>query len=83
MQKFNVEKFINNYPTKYKEGFTDAEVNEMVKKFPIINIEKFNSTLTGITCMKINDDILTYHCDLITALKCGLENRDMFPHEWD
>jgi hypothetical protein len=82
-KEFNVTKFVHDYPTQYKEGFTDAEVNELVKKFPNINIDKFNSPLMGITCIKIDDDILTYHCDIITALQCGIDNREMFPHEWD
>lgn len=79
----DLEKYINEYPTKYKEGFTDNEIKEMIKKFPGMDMKKFWSPLDYITCMKIDDEILTYHCDVLTAVRCGTEKRDMKWHEFD
>jgi hypothetical protein len=37
----------------------------------------------GITCMMINNQMVIYHCDIHTAIMCGIENRDMKPSEFD
>jgi len=79
----NIEKLINEYPTKYKEGFTPSEEKKLLSKFPDINMDKYNSAMMGNTCMIIDDEIITYHCDMITALKCGIENRNMKWYEFD
>lgn len=79
----NISKFVNEYKTKHKHGFTNSELNKIITIFPEMNADKFNSAFSGNTCMKIGNDLIHYHCDVITALRCGLENRDMLPHEFD
>lgn len=78
-----LEEFINNYPTKYPEGFMPKEVQEILKKFPKINMKKFYDALCGNTCTMREGELTTYHCDLITAIRCGVENRDIKLSEWD
>lgn len=78
-----IENFVNNYPTKYQQGFTSYEIANILLKFKKINKEKFWNALVGDTCMMINNQIIRYHCDVIKALNCGLENRDLTQGEWD
>lgn len=74
---------IHNYKTKYKEGFTQTEIKELLKDYPDINMDKFNSALFGDTCMLKGKEIIRYHCDIEKALLCGIENRDPYSWEWD
>lgn len=74
---------VYNYPTKSPYGFTNEEMAELLKKYPNVNMEKFNNAMWGNTCMMIEGKIITYHCDVAKALQCGLENRDLTVDEWD
>jgi len=78
-----LEELVYNYKTKNKEGFIHTEVLEILKLFPTTNKDKFFDALRGITCMMIGGEIVTYHCDIVTALNCGLENRNVTLSEWD
>lgn len=74
---------IYKYPTKSEYGFTDKEIKELLTLFPNINMEKFNDALMGNTCMIIDNEIITYHCDIDKAIRCGVENRNLTQAEWD
>ena len=74
---------IYNYPTKYKEGFTNDEMDELLKDYPNVNMDKFNGAMMGNTCMVRGGKVINYHCDVELALRCGLENRDPNVFEWD
>lgn len=74
---------VYSFKTKYKEGFVKSEIEELLKDYPDVNKEKFDDALAGITCMVKDENIVIYHCDIETALKCGVENRDIGSHEWD
>jgi len=79
----SIEELVYGYETKNKEGFTNRELDKLISRFPGLNEDKFNLAFMGNTCMKINDEIIHYHCDVVTALKCGIEGRDILPHEFD
>lgn len=82
--KKKVYKFIEKYPTKYKEGFIQTEVDAILKKFPEINQQMFDEALYGNTCMyNETDGLIQYHCDIQLAAVCGLENRELTVAEWD
>ena len=76
-------KTVSFFPTKNKEGFTDAEIQKLITNFPEINLKRFYSALQNITCMSINDEIVTYHSDVQLALRLGLDNREMTQEEFD
>jgi len=78
-----MREIVYNYKTKHKYGFTNEEIEDLLINFPDINLEKFYDALYGNTCMVIGNDIITYHCDILVALKCGMNNRGILPHEWD
>ena len=46
-------------------------------------MDKFYDALMGIICMVKNNEIITYHCDIEKALRCGIENRNLNIWEWD
>lgn len=73
---------VYNYKTKNKHGFNSDEIADISSHYDF-NEEKFNSVLTGITCMMDDTGLIIYHCDILQALVCGIENRDMTVEEWD
>lgn len=80
-----IDEFVENYSTKYPEGFIKSEIEDILtNKYPNINKNKFNETLTGITCMMSpENELIIYHIDIYHAIICGLENRDLSVSEWD
>lgn len=78
-----LQNMVYKWKTKYEEGFIQEEQEELLKKFPNINMEKYNKAMYGNTCMIRDDKIITYHCDIYKALLCGIENRELTLGEWD
>lgn len=76
-------KNISNYKTKNKEGFVQSEIADLLKSYPGIDMDKFNDALRGITCMRIDNETVIYHCDIEKALRCGFEKRNLTDEEWD
>jgi hypothetical protein len=75
---------VYGYPTKNEAGFIQREINELLKEYPYVAMDKFNDALVGITGMvDKNGNFITYHCDILTALRCGLEDRYIKITEWD
>lgn len=47
-------------------------------------MDKYNNAMFGNTYMLSDEGkTITYHCDIITALLCGIEDRDIHLWEWD
>jgi len=78
-----VERILDNYPTKYTHGFTDAEIKDITSKIPNINMDKVYDALCGNTCMMIDNNMINYHHDVALAITCGVQNRDINAEEWD
>ena len=78
-----IEKIVNEFPTQYKEGFTSEDEKKILELFPNINMEKYYDALRGNTCIMKEGKIISYHCDIITALRCGTGNRNIRYYEWD
>lgn len=74
---------VYSWPTKYYEGFTDSEIKELLAKFPDIHKDKFDKALIGNTCVVVDSMVISYHCDILKALRCGIENRNLTMFEWD
>lgn len=75
--------YVYEYPVKSKWGFNPDELKAIVSEFPDINMDKFNLAMMGNTCMLEEDKIIIYPCDVVTALRCGIENRDVRFSEFD
>jgi len=80
--KPSLEDYIYNYPTKHEEGFT---TNEMLKLIYELHLgkDRFFDKLGVNTCMIIDGDWITYHCDVLLAARLCIENREMRWYEWD
>ena len=78
-----ISEYVYEWPVKSRYGFNPDELKAFVEEFPGINMEKFELAMMGNTCMMEEGKIITYHCDVVTALRCGIENRDLKIEEWD
>jgi len=77
---------IYNYKTEYEKGLNSDEMRDVYLFFESkykMNIEKYYDALMGNTCIIVNGRILTFHCDVVKALVCAIENRDMYGYEFD
>ena len=83
IQMESIRKRVYEFKTKNKEGFVQSEIDVLLKEYPNINMDKFDSALMGITCMQINNELVIYHCDIESALRCGIENRNLRSWEFD
>ena len=79
----NVERITYTYPTKYPQGFTAIELNEFLINHDVNITDFFNKLGIGHTCMVLDGNTIRYHHDILTALRCVIENRDMTLDEWD
>lgn len=79
----DIRKIVEEFPTDSEVGFTNQEIDLLLEQFPNINMEKFESALTGITCRSVDGVDRIYPCDIIAALRCGTENRDIRGIEFD
>jgi hypothetical protein len=80
-----LEKVVNTWKVENKEGFTQRELNRLIAHIGKDNIsmKRFNDALTGITGLMFDDEFITYHCDILTALRVAMEDRPMRHNEWD
>jgi len=81
-KKFDIHKYVYDYKTKNKYGFNPIELEDLIKKFPFeIDQEKYDIAMMGNTCMMEKNMLIIYPCDVVTALTCGSEGRNM--HWWE
>lgn len=78
-----LEEKVNTFKTKHKIGFLQEEVDKLLKFYPNVNKDKFNEATNGNTVQLRDGKIVQYHCDIIKAIVCGLENRRLRASEWD
>ncbi len=84
MKQKEIEDRVYSYQTKDDRGFTSEEMVDLLKQFPKLKADKFDNAMRGNTCA-LNDkgQVLTYHCDIVRGIQCGLENRELKSWEWD
>lgn len=82
-----IKDFVYNYPTRHIEGFVIEEqrdiINKIEEKYGKINIDKYWNVQSGITCMRIDDNFVIYHTDVLQSIICGIEDRDQTVEECD
>ena len=64
----NIQEVVDNYPTKHKSGFTDTEINSLLKEYSV-NSKKFYYNLGVNTVSIIDGKTVTYHTDIKRALR--------------
>jgi len=83
MKRIKIEDVVYNYPTKYKIGFTNEEIRELLKKFPQITFEKFSEAIGIHTAALIEGQVVMYHTDVALGIICAMENRSPSLAEFD
>lgn len=83
MTREQIIQIIRDYPRKYKYGFKQEEIKELLKSFPDINMDKYDNALSHITAIFHEKQILIYPQDVLQGIICGLENRDINEFEFD
>ena len=82
-----LEEFVYEYKTYHEHGFIQEEIEEIIKLFPKFNMKKFDDAMMGNTCMMTayngQKRFVNYHCDVLSGLRCGIEDRDLYFNEWD
>ena len=81
--KNELHDLVYDWPTRHKEGFMPDELKEIRDKFPQMDMDKWDDAMMGNTCMMFEGQFCIYHCDVLVALRCGLEKRDQTLMEWD
>ena len=79
----DLKELVYNYKTKHEAGFTHSEILELVDMFPNFTPQEYYNALGVNTCMMIDGETITYHCDVLTALSMCVEGRDMTFYEFD
>tara|TARA_R110000772_G_scaffold17946_3_gene49969 strand:+ start:127888 stop:128130 length:243 start_codon:yes stop_codon:yes gene_type:complete len=79
----DLEKKVYEFETNSELGFTPIELELILLEFPDINREKVNDVFFGGTVGVVDGIIRYYKHDVLLALKCGIENRDLNVDEWD
>lgn len=75
--------YLFEYKTKSEWGFSQKEIDEVLKDFPDINMDYFNEALMGITGMMEEGEFITYPIDLVKAIRCGITDSKLKFYEWD
>ena len=73
MKKFDYSKYIGSYVKRFYLPFKEYDLDK----------GNFYKKLGINTCMIIDNETITYHCDIKIALRCLIENRDKTFWEWD
>lgn len=71
------------FKTKYKEGFVQSELADLLKYLPNIDLDMFNYALMGNTCIIKNDEMIHSRSDIQKALVCGIEKRNLRLYEFE
>ena len=82
MEYKKLKDVVYNYNTKYKNGFTKTEIDNLLEELNI-NERRFNKALGVNTCMLIDGEAITYHTDVLKGVVCAIENREQNSLEWD
>jgi hypothetical protein len=71
---------VYSFKTKHPQGFTESEIEELLKQFPVsmIWLQRY---LFHDTKMEIDGETITYHCDIDRALNVGMRTPKGFV--WD
>jgi len=81
--KDKVEKKVYAFKTKYDEGFTNDEIDKLLKSFPEVSRERLSEAIGVVTCMTKEGQTIIFRRDIAMALSCCVENRDMHWYEFD
>jgi len=80
----DLHSLVYDWPTKHKQGFIQSEIDELLSRFDNLHMDKWHDAMMGNTCMLDEEDgFITYHIDVLTALRCAIDNRKQTWLEFD
>ena len=81
----NIKEIIDSFPRKHPNGFNPWELEELLKNFPKIDLEKFNDEISADTYIKddINNLLIRYTYDIHRAIDIAITGRPVSDFEWD
>lgn len=80
----SIRDIVYDFPTKYEQGFTAKDQRSLLDHyFPQYSQEELSEKIGVVTCIRIDDEFVIYHEDIINALYCLIENRELNQWEWD
>lgn len=65
-------RIITNFRTKNAQGFTEEELQRLLKYYPGINTKAFQGKLFGDTCMVVDGETIRYTEDIVSAIWAGI-----------
>lgn len=77
-----LEETVLAFNTKY-DGFTRQELEDLMNTFTNLNKERVFDALNGNTGVLIKGEFVRYKHDIVSAIKCGIEDRELTLDEWD
>jgi hypothetical protein len=77
-----IEKQVYEFQTKYTKGFIDSEITELLEKLNI-NEKRFSKAMGVNTCIIIDEQVITFHVDIIKGIVCAIEDRGQDIFEFD
>ncbi len=73
-----LEKIIKTFPTKYKKGYTSAEIEFLLyHKIPQVDSCEFNENLGVTACILKKDELIVPKNKVLKALKQSLKNQQV------
>jgi hypothetical protein len=70
----DIRKIVNDYPTKYTYGFTNDELNSLLK-LNDLDIQEVHENMGVNTCMIIDNQEITYHTDIIRGIQLTINKK--------
>lgn len=84
MANWKVNDLVDSFDTKYEEGFTREEMQNLIKeRFPNIDFGDFCESLGVTTGIMRNNELLTFHCDVKLAIRKMVKGCTTSIFEWD
>jgi len=76
---------VYTWGTYNEAGFNKYEEDLLLDIFgkDKLHMDKYNNAMMGNTCMMDQHGFIMYHCDVLSALSCAIENREQTWFEWD
>ena len=75
---------VQRFKTQNEFGFTRSEMEELLTRFPALNMSLYNSALMGITCLcDENNEPIYFKHDVQQAIICGMSHQCLGLNEWD
>lgn len=82
MTRKEIREAVDSYDTRYQHGFTNKEFEDLCEQLGA-DTQAVREKIGVVTCMIIEEEIITYHCDVELGLRLYFENREPTLFEFD